>query len=133
MKKRISFFVVSLLSVMIFACSSAWANVSIDAAHFPDPIFLEIVKIYDSGWRNSSGDLVGYNDGILSDVEISRITYISVNYNVELSSLVGIQYFTALTELYCHNNQLTELDVSGCTALETLRCYSNQLTELDVS
>ena len=133
MKKIRYFFVVSLLSVMIFACSSAWANVPIDAAHFPDPIFLEKVKEYDSGWRNSSGDLVGYNDGILSDVEISRITYIYVNYNVELSSLVGIQYFTALTRLDCCSNQLTKLDVSGLTALTELNCSSNQLTKLDVS
>ena len=28
---------------------------------------------------------------------------------------------------------MTELDVSGCTALEELDCYSNNLTELDLS
>ena len=40
---------------------------------------------------------------------------------------------TALTELYCYENQLTSLNVSGCTALKLLVCYNNQLTKLDVS
>ena len=38
-----------------------------------------------------------------------------------------------VTTLYCSNNQLTRLDVSGCTALTTLSCGSNQLTSLDAS
>ena len=40
---------------------------------------------------------------------------------------------TALATFECYNNQLTSLDVSGCTALTTLFCYRNQLTSLDVS
>ena len=40
---------------------------------------------------------------------------------------------TALTELYCHRNQLTALDVTKNTALTTLYCYENQLTALDVT
>jgi hypothetical protein len=40
---------------------------------------------------------------------------------------------TALTELYCSDNQLTSLDVSKNTALKTLYCFDNQLTSLDVS
>jgi len=34
---------------------------------------------------------------------------------------------------YCHNNQLTTLDVSCNTALESLDCDNNQLTKLDLS
>ncbi len=40
---------------------------------------------------------------------------------------------TALTALYCQNNQLTSLNVSGCTALKYFNCHSNQLISLDVS
>ena len=40
---------------------------------------------------------------------------------------------TALTELVCDANQLTSLNVSDCTSLTTLWCYSNQLTSLDLS
>ena len=40
---------------------------------------------------------------------------------------------TALTVLYCHRNQLTALDVTKNTALTTLYCYENQLTALDIT
>ena len=40
---------------------------------------------------------------------------------------------TALDHLQCYNNQLTELDLSNNTKLQSLYCYSNQLTELDLS
>ena len=50
-----------------------------------------------------------------------------------ISDLTGIQAFTALTELDCHSNQLTSLDVSKNSALTWLICMSNQLTSLDVS
>jgi hypothetical protein len=39
----------------------------------------------------------------------------------------------ALTELDCHNNKLTGLDLSRCPELKQLSCQSNQLTSLDVS
>jgi len=35
-----------------------------------------------------------------------------------------------VTEIDCHNNQLTSLDVSGLTTLESLDCYNNQLTSV---
>lgn len=40
---------------------------------------------------------------------------------------------TALTDLWCSNNKLTNLDVRNCTALTSIRCDGNQLTSLDVS
>ncbi len=40
---------------------------------------------------------------------------------------------TALTHLECDYNNLTSLNVSGCTALTELNCYGNELTSLDVS
>jgi Leucine-rich repeat (LRR) protein len=39
----------------------------------------------------------------------------------------------SLTTLYCPDNSLTSLDVSGLTALANLFCFSNSLTSLDVS
>ena len=50
-----------------------------------------------------------------------------------ISDLTGIEAFTAITELWCHNNQLTNIDLSQNTALTNLVCDSNQLTSLDVS
>ena len=50
-----------------------------------------------------------------------------------ISNLNGIEAFTALTKLYCSNNQLTALDIRNNTALTTLYCDNNQLTSLDLS
>ena len=38
-----------------------------------------------------------------------------------------------MTTLWCYENQLTSLDVSGCSTLTMLDCSWNQLTSLDVS
>jgi len=57
---------------------------------------------------------------------------IDVSYQ-NISDLIGIEAFTALTSLYCSNNQLTSLDVSANTALTQLWCHRNQLNSLDVS
>ena len=52
---------------------------------------------------------------------------------IGISNLTGIQAFTALTYLWCSDNQLTSLDVSQNTALTDLVCYGNQLTSLNLS
>ena len=53
--------------------------------------------------------------------------------NEDISNLKGIEAFTALTSLWCDDNQLTSLDVSKNTALTELYCGTNQLTSLNVS
>ncbi|SVD48859.1 uncharacterized protein METZ01_LOCUS401713, partial [marine metagenome] len=71
------------------------------------------------------------NDSVLT-ANISGVTTLNVN-NDSISDLTGIEDFTALTRLYCDDNQLTSLDVSNNTALTRLECDENQLTSLDVS
>ena len=71
-------------------------------------------------------------DGEISTEEAAVVTTIQCQSR-SISSLSGIQYFTALTSLYCSFNLLTTLDVSNNTALTILYCYDNQLTSLDVS
>ncbi|HOO49068.1 MAG TPA: hypothetical protein PK118_04430, partial [Saccharofermentans sp.] len=53
--------------------------------------------------------------------------------NKSISSLYGIEYFTAITRLDCYDNNLTTLDVSNNTSLTRLWCEGNNLTTLDVS
>jgi hypothetical protein len=53
--------------------------------------------------------------------------------NLNISDLTGIEYFTAITNLNCTDNQLTTLDVSNNVALTHLSVYNNDLTNLDVS
>ena len=50
-----------------------------------------------------------------------------------ISNLTGIEAFTSVTQLYCHSNNLTSLDVSANTALQELYCFNNQLTSLNIS
>ena len=112
-----------LPTVMLLAmCGEGFADVEINAANFPDEIFRNYVST--SFDKNS--------DSTLSNTEIASVKDINVS-DKGISSLNGIEYFTALTSLSCHYNQLTALDVSNNTALTGLYCYENQLTTLDVS
>jgi Leucine-rich repeat (LRR) protein len=93
----------------------------INATNFPDANFRSYLMSQDYG-----------KDGLITDEEIAAVTTINVS-NKNIASLKGIEYFTALTELYCYRNQLTKLDVSKNTALTYLDCSYNKLTALDVS
>ena len=95
--------------------------IAIDETNFPDSKFQAWLKTQTYG-----------QDGVLTPSEIAGVTSIDV-WGEAISDLTGINYFTALTELDCSYNQLTNLDVSGCTALTELYCYENELTDLDVS
>ena len=93
----------------------------INATNFPDANFRNWILSQDYG-----------RDGVLTDEEIAAVTLIDVS-GKSIQSLKGIEYFTALTSLYCYSNSLTSLDVSKNTALTLLSCSSNQFTSLDVS
>ena len=47
-----------------------------------------------------------------------------------IADLTGIEYFTELVMLLCHENNLTQLRLSKNTKLEVLYCHDNQLTDL---
>ena len=109
-------------TILALLAIPTWAgDVVINETNFPDANFRNYLLKQDYG-----------QDGILTEEEISKITSIEVSYK-QISSLQGIEFFTALTSLYCNRNQLTSLDVSHNTALTYLKCSSNQLTSLDVS
>ena len=71
-------------------------------------------------------------DGFLSEEELKAVKIMNVS-SKEISSLKGIEFFTALTKLNCSINSLTSLDVSKNTALTYLDCIRNNLESLDVS
>ena len=103
-------------------------GIEVNATNFPDEAFRNWVL------QNVSGA----SDGILTDEEIAKVTGINCSGSSpskpgKISSLKGIEFFTALTSLVCSSNQLTGLDVSKNTALTSIVCSSNQLTSLDVS
>ena len=71
-------------------------------------------------------------DNEISYSEAAKATEIGCS-NRSISSLTGIEHFTALKKLTCYNNQLTALDVTKNIELTYLDCYKNQLTALDLS
>ena len=79
------------------------------------------------------------NDGrlTLSDVEEwNKDKYLGKEFSLwkmDIFSLKGIEYFTALKSLKCDENYLTSLDISNNTALTELYCGYNRLTSLDIS
>ena len=128
MRKRkwgVALLCAALLAALLPAAAQA-EGVTIDETNFPDAAF--------RGYVTSNFD--SDKDGVLSSGEIGKVDSIFLNVSTtgsKITSLKGIEYFTALTELYCANNELTELDVTQNTKLTELRCSNNELTELDVS
>lgn len=95
--------------IAIMACLSvtiAKADIPIDEAYFPDENFRNLISQY-----------YGNDDGVITDEVIAGISLIDVSYQ-QITSLKGIEFFTALENLYCIGNQLTSLDVSKNTALK---------------
>jgi Leucine-rich repeat (LRR) protein len=69
-------------------------------------------------------------------IQVNEATAFSTYINctgLSISDLTGIEAFTSLTSLMCHDNQLTSLDLSNNIALTGLHCGSNQLTSLNLS
>lgn len=89
---------------------------SINETNFPDETFRNYVA-------SSSVDV--NQDAILTDAEIGLKEIHLSGKNI--TSLKGIEYFTAMTKLYCYNNQLATLDLSKNEALTRLECYGNQI------
>jgi len=80
---------------------------------------------------NSMGNGIA-NDNYVTTANISGVTNLNVS-SQNITNLIGVGDFTALTELICAYNQLTSLDISTNTTLTTLWCQNNQLPSLDVS
>ena len=134
------------LLYVFFLCAPltvAAQDIEVNAKNFPDDFFRSYLLNQDYG-----------KDGIITAAEIQQITLVDVNYG-QISSLKGIEHFTALENLTCYANDqlvfldvshniamtildcggcpLTKLDVSHNTALTMLTCYNNLLTDLDIS
>jgi len=83
-------------------------------------------------WAPPEGN-VWLDIGISWDNEaIKRVTGINIR-NLDLEGSLDVSDFTALFNLFCNQNKITELDVSNNTALKSLDVRGNRLTELDVS
>ena len=121
MKRKLFGGLLCTAMLCLFISIAAMADVAIDENNFPDVNFRAFVRGYDSD-----------KSGALSTSEFASITKINCS-NKNISDLTGIEYFTSLQELLCHNNNLTSLNISKNTKLTDLICGNNSLRTLDVS
>ena len=96
--------------------------VAIDATNFLDGAFRQYVA------DNFDKD----KDGALNQTERNAVKEIRIS-NSGCTSLQGLKYFSKLTDLFCSDNNLTELDVSENPELKRLICYNNSLTSLNLN
>ncbi|MDR0249348.1 MAG: FecR domain-containing protein [Oscillospiraceae bacterium] len=92
-----------------------------DAVPFADPNFEAAVRA-----------LIDKPEGYILKGDVAGITRLSLSYS-EIESLSGIECFTALAELDCRVNNITELNLRGLSSLTWLACSSNGLTSLDLT
>ena len=96
--------------------------VAIDATNFPDGAFRQYVA------DNFDKD----KDGALNQTERNAVKEIRIS-NSGCTSLQGLKYFSKLNDLFCSDNNLTELDVSENPELKRLICYNNSMTSLNLN
>ena len=72
-----------------------------------------------------------------SDDEISQSEALQVSElfidNSNITSLQGLEYFTAITVLNCNSNQITNLSLNSLDNLIELNCAFNQLQNLNLT
>lgn len=96
----------------------------------------QIVTIPDNTFKAILVNNAAINTNGDSEIQVSEAAAFNDTIdcrNQNIHDLTGIQYFTALTALFCQGNILGSLDVSQNTALVMLSCNNCNLTSLDVS
>jgi Leucine-rich repeat (LRR) protein len=100
-------------------------NYGLSTTYIPDGAFRAVLSsppysiVFDSNYRTETTSL-------------ESITSLNLWSN-GITNLTGIESFSGLEELYCDDNQLTSLDLSGNPLLTELGCEMNQLTSLNLS
>jgi ketopantoate hydroxymethyltransferase len=110
-----------------------WTNKDVHT-NFSQNCFNDYAYVPDDNFEQALIDL-GYDDVLDNYVLTANIDSVTILnlYNKNISDLTGIERFTALKDLDCRVNNLSELDVSSNTELTDLLCGSNNITKLDIS
>lgn len=115
----------ALASQLFPAALASSPDVPITEDMFPDAIFRQ--------WLTDPANLGGAGaDGVFTQEELEDIRQIDVS-SMGISSLEGIEVFSALESLDCKDNALKALDVQQNRALRYLQCDYNRIASLDVS
>ena len=101
-----------LIVLFITLCAVSLADVEINETHFPDDYFREFVRNFDTN-----------GDGSFSSEELADVAALSIYHDpddetvLHLTSVQGLEYFTAITFLQITGTDLTTLNVDSNTAL----------------
>lgn len=96
---------------------------SVQTTYIPDDNFEQILI---------TAQLDDVLDNYVLTENIKNLTFLDVS-NKDISDLTGIEDFTSLITLSCHDNSLTSLDVTQNTLLTYLSFSFNQIATIDVS
>ncbi|AWI26675.1 DUF7619 domain-containing protein [Flavobacterium pallidum] len=113
-------------------------SVNAQAINFTDPVFKAKLLASNSANMNAMGT---NNQGMIvdtnGDLEIDQTEALAVAglnlFNVGLTSLGGIEYFTNLKMLDCSTNNLTSLNIGMLSNLQRLYCNNNALGQIDLN
>lgn len=159
---KMAFALSILIAVLFFtACSGVPAPEKTDvlagsgtfAYEFPDSFFrrdvLHLLNDHDGANRSDSSVISPEDYSFMASIEKLDVSTRSHGTFAALmgiwrpqyyygksqgkDNLKGIEYFTALKELNCCFNRITELDLSKNTKLVNLNCNDNKLTGLDLT
>ena len=115
-------------------CSAAFLHAQ--KTYVPDDGFEYYLETHTaSGGSVNIGDANSMGDGVMNDsvptAKIQNVSALDI-HGLQIADLTGIEDFTSLQTLDCHDNALTSMDITHNTALQWLSCADNQLTQLDV-
>ena len=121
--------IAGLLAAVMVLCGAAHVAhadgaepIEIDENNFPDPKFREVIatREYD---RDGNGSL-----------DASEIAQV-INIHCEgkgITSLKGVEFFTALQGLWCQDNAIASMNLSNNKDLHGVWCSGNLFTDLDL-
>ena len=115
--------VLSCIQTPLMAVSATPADNESIQSTFTDAVFLQAVR-----------NLIGKTNGEdIYQSDVRNITKLDIS-DLYITDLVGIEYFTALKELYCYGNDLLTLDLSHNPNLEVLDCsYNLEMDSINLS
>ncbi|MEI8139869.1 MAG: hypothetical protein WCI03_08380 [bacterium] len=96
---------------------------------------VEVLNFSDPAFRNAISNALPTKfepADLYYDVDLLGIDDLNLE-GLGISNAVGLNAFADLTLLDCSSNALSSLDVSGMGALQELYCYDNQITNLNLT
>jgi Leucine-rich repeat (LRR) protein len=98
------------------------------------PCYAQVVRIPDPNFKQRLIAL-GFDINDDNQIQVSEAQKVTKLYvdNLGIVNLEGINSFTNLEELGCHNNKLTSLDVSKLKNLKRLYAFGNRIPAINTA